>query len=99
MGRGAEVSRGQSQLVEQLLGIRVVYKERILQAAQKGRPAKPQAYPQGYVEDFNELRTKLADFFSSLLGLGFAVVEMPMLPVEPGMAKFVGENVAPSGYG
>jgi len=27
---------------------------------------KPEAYPQGYVEDFNELRTKLADFFSSL---------------------------------
>ena len=33
--------------------------------AQKGRPARPQAYPQGYVEDFDELRTKLADFSSS----------------------------------
>ena len=47
---------------------------------------KPEAYPLGYVEDFNELRTPLADFFSSLLSFGFAVVKMPMLPVEPGMA-------------
>jgi len=29
----------------------------------------PEAYPLGYVEDFCELRTKLADFFSSLLEL------------------------------
>src|SRR6185503_9331889 len=26
--------------------------------------SKPEAYPQGYVEDFDEPRTKLADFFS-----------------------------------
>ena len=26
--------------------------------------SKPDAYPLGYVEDFDELRTKLADFFS-----------------------------------
>ena len=42
------------------------------QAAQKVRPARPQAeqepeaYPLGYVEDSCELRTPLADFFSSL---------------------------------
>jgi hypothetical protein len=30
--------------------------------------SKPEAYPQGYVEDFDEPRTKLADFFNSLLG-------------------------------
>ncbi len=30
-----------------------------------GEP-KPEAYPQGYVEDFDELRTKLPDFFSIL---------------------------------
>jgi hypothetical protein len=30
---------------------------------------KPEAYPRGYVEDFDELRTKLADFFSILLTL------------------------------
>ena len=30
--------------------------------------SKPEAYPQGYVEDFDEPRTKLAGFFSSLLG-------------------------------
>ena len=29
--------------------------------------SKPEAYPQGYVEDFDESRTKLADFFSILL--------------------------------
>ena len=28
--------------------------------------SKPEAYPLGYVEDFDELRTTLADFFSSL---------------------------------
>ena len=28
---------------------------------------KPEAYPLGYVEDFDELRTKLGAFFSSLL--------------------------------
>jgi hypothetical protein len=26
--------------------------------------SKPEAHPQGYVEDFDEPRTKLADFFS-----------------------------------
>ena len=26
--------------------------------------SKPEAYPQGYVEDFDELRTKLPAFFS-----------------------------------
>ena len=29
--------------------------------------SKPEAYPQGYVEDFDEPRTKPADFFSILL--------------------------------
>ena len=57
---------------------------------------KPEAYPQGYVEDFDEPRTKLAGFFSILLGFCFAVIEMSVLPVEPGMAKFMGKNVAPS---
>jgi hypothetical protein len=28
--------------------------------------SKPEAYPLGYVEDFDEPRTKLADFFSIL---------------------------------
>jgi len=52
--------------------------------------------PSGVVEDFDEPRTKQADFFSILLGFGLAVIKMPMLPVEPGMAQFVGKNVAPS---
>jgi hypothetical protein len=30
--------------------------------------SKPEAYPLGYVEDFDEPRTPLADFFSILLG-------------------------------
>jgi len=29
--------------------------------------SKPEAYPQGYVEDFDKPRTTLADFFSILL--------------------------------
>ena len=29
--------------------------------------SKPEAYPRGYVEDFDESRTKLTDFFSILL--------------------------------
>jgi len=32
--------------------------------------SKPEAYPLGYVEDFDEPRTKLAGFFNSLLGGG-----------------------------
>ena len=35
-----------------------------------GEP-KPEAYPPGYVEDFDELRTKLAGFFSILQDRGF----------------------------
>jgi hypothetical protein len=35
---------------------------------QRGRRRiEPEAYPQGYVEDFDEPRTKLAGFFSILL--------------------------------
>jgi len=30
--------------------------------------SKPEAYPRGYVEDFDEPRTTLADFFSILIG-------------------------------
>jgi len=33
--------------------------------------SQPEAYPLGYVEDCDEPRTKLAAFFSSLLGLRF----------------------------
>jgi hypothetical protein len=32
-----------------------------------GGESQPEAYPQGYVEDYDEPRTKLEDFFSSLL--------------------------------
>ena len=33
--------------------------------------SKPEAYPQGYVEDFDESRTKLATFFSFLPAASF----------------------------
>ena len=33
--------------------------------------SKPEAYPRGYVEDFDEPRTKLEDFFSILLAKVF----------------------------
>jgi len=37
-------------------------------AVQQGAgESKPEAYPLGYVEDFDESRTKLAGFFSILL--------------------------------
>ena len=39
-------------------------------ADQQGRSERrPEAYPLGYVEDLNDARTPLADFFSILLGL------------------------------
>ena len=53
--------------------------------------SKPQAYPQGYVEDFDEPRTKLADFFSILLGgefdepQGIEVLVQPLLVHQLGM--------------
>ena len=56
------------------------YRDLTTQAVQKGRSArpfskaagesKPEAYPLGYVEDFDEPRTMLAGFFNSLLGGG-----------------------------
>jgi len=33
-------------------------------SSEAGGESKPEAYPQGYVEDFDEPRTKLAGFFS-----------------------------------
>jgi len=36
-------------------------------------------------------------FSTVWLGFGFSVVQMPMLPVEPGMAQFMSEDVAPPG--
>jgi hypothetical protein len=39
--------------------------------------SKPEAYPLGYVEDFDEPRTKLAAFFSSLL-----IREAGCLPID-----------------
>jgi len=54
---------------------RVVQHEYTLAGCSKGPSSKaageskPEAYPRGYVEDFDEPRTKLADFFSILLTL------------------------------
>src|SRR6476620_16928 len=43
--------------------------------------SKPEAYPLGYVEDFNEPRTTLAGFFSILLGNFMAHSYTPGLTV------------------
>ncbi len=40
--------------------------------------SKPEAYLLGYVEDFEESRTKLADFFSSLLDGWFEKAQLPL---------------------
>ena len=61
--------------------------------------SKPEAYPQGYVEDFDEPRTKRADFFSMPLRFGLAVIQMSVLPVQPGMTQFVSQNVPPPRQG
>jgi len=37
-------------------------------ASKAASESEPEAYPQGYVEDCDEPRTKLADFFSILRG-------------------------------
>jgi len=58
-----------------------------------------EAYPWGTLQGDGRLRTPLADFFSILLSFGFAVIKMPVLPVKPGMAQFVSENVPPSREG
>ena len=40
----------------------------VLRGCSKGRSdPRAEAYPQGYVEGLNDARTKLADFFNSLL--------------------------------
>jgi hypothetical protein len=41
--------------------------------------SKPEAYPLGYVEDFDEPRTKLADFFSVLLIRHLVVIKPNMV--------------------
>src|SRR4051812_16194932 len=41
--------------------------------------SKPEAYPLGYVEDFDETRTKLADFFSILLVRHLVVIKPNMV--------------------
>ena len=47
---------------------------------------KPEAYPLGYVEDFDEPRTTLADFFSILLeggGQRLMTISRATLPLGP----------------
>ena len=47
--------------------------------------SKPEAYPLGYVEDFDEPRTTLADFFSILLegGQRLMTISRATLPLGP----------------
>ncbi|MEY4706263.1 MAG: hypothetical protein RL042_2468 [Nitrospirota bacterium] len=46
--------------------------------------SKPEAYPQGYVEDFEEPRTTLADCFSSRLEGGVEEAKLPFLSASQG---------------
>ncbi len=51
-------------------------------AVQQGRRrVKPEAYPLGYVEDLTMRERSWRTFSGILLCFGFAVVQMPMLPV------------------
>ena len=99
MGCRAEACWSEGQLAEQLfvyfrvsLALPIWARGKYFAGCSKsssrktGGESKPEAYPRGYVEDFDEPRTKRADFFSILLVLGFAGVQIPVLPVEPGMA-------------
>jgi hypothetical protein len=55
-------------------------------AVQQGRSeSKPEAYPLGYAEDFDEPRTTLADFFSILLESGqrLMTISRATLPLGP----------------
>ena len=46
--------------------------------------SKPEAYPLGYVEDFDEPRTKLAGFFSILLDSGEPRLVGKVFPTHDG---------------
>ena len=46
--------------------------------------SKPEAYPQGYVEDFDEPRTKLAGFFSIL---PLDIWDLPFNRSQPRISK------------
>ena len=65
------------------------------QNAQKGRPARPQRaksriVPGGYVEGLSEARTKLADFFSILLGVG-----VTKMPANPDLLLMLAQQLTP----
>jgi hypothetical protein len=81
------------------------YAKKISQEAETVRSAGPQASRtrrrtrSGPLKDLNDASTTLADVVSLRLRFGFAVIQMPMLPVEPGMAQFMSQNVPPSRQG
>src|SRR5689334_18336632 len=52
--------------------------------------SKPEAYPRGYVEDFDEPRTKLAGCFSILLG---HILSKQLIPLLPFAMSAVGVDV------
>ncbi len=65
------------------------------QDAQKVRPARPQRaknriVPGGYVEGLSEARTKLADFFSILLGVG-----VTKMPANPDLLLMLAQQLTP----
>ena len=60
-------------------------RSKLPQACQNGHPTRPQAsqepeaYPLGYVEDFDEPRTMLGAVFTSLLGCDVRLRDIPTL--------------------
>ena len=67
--------------------------------AQKVRPARPQASRnrrralQGHVEDFDELRTMLADFFSIRLQRLFELIHHLADRIEPRLPKLFRRHI------
>ena len=101
MGDGAEACRGlegcgktlRVYLVCLVYLVSLVYSLSLVQPIRRDRPDRLDRPNRPHEQN------KLTEFFSILLGLGLAVIKMSMLPVEPGMAKFVGKNIAPPGHG
>ncbi len=65
--------------------------------------SKPEAYPLGYVEDFDEPRTKLADFFSILLSdellkerIALVPFTMPAVGIDVPRLADIDEGAPPS---
>jgi hypothetical protein len=72
-------------------GSRKLFKKFVQQGRSEQRG---EAYSVPYVDPLSDARTQLAGLFNSLSGFCLAVIQMPVLPVEPGMPQFVCEDIA-----